>query len=360
MKNCVKLHFIREYQDDNNTQYETIEEFFIGGALRYLEGSVMYERDGHIYTLDQADTVFIDFNNPITVSNVEETYLSRYIKNNSLDSTEFGILVYIHTTTDSTQIGFSNVQPTEGLVIDWGDGSISDNGTLSHAYASAGDYVCRVYKSNEYINNLDIFDSDTTGIGNVLEVACSSRVFYIGNMTHCTSLTSLFFYGRIRFGSGSMFQNVNNIKNMVLYSSQAPEFPGQSINIIESCRILVPYDSYTSYRQVFETYSPNLVNQLTTITSDYVNILPIYDAQSLKQNLECRCSIIRGELDYNVRLGIPLKTQLDEKRLAILTIINQTPGVESSIVRSTKIVNKKFTMDVEIISNFGTFVVSFS
>ena len=34
----------------------------------------------------------------------------------------------------------------------------------------------------------------------------------------------------------------------------------------------------------------------------------IYDAESLKQNLECRCSIIRGELPYNTAMGIPLKS----------------------------------------------------
>ena len=102
------------------------------------------------------------------------------------------------------------------------------------------------------------------------------------------------------------------------------------------------------------------VNLYTQDSKTYAAILPIYDAQSLKQNLECRCSIIRGELPYDIRLGIPLKTQLDEKRLAILNIINQTPGVESTKVKNISVVNKKFTMTVEIKSNFGDFVVSFS
>lgn len=121
--------------------------------------------------------------------------------------------------------------------------------------------------------------------------------------------------------------------------------------------------TYNDKEYVLDSDDMVFINTKDSITEGgftYVAILPIYDAQSLKQNLECRCSIIRGELDYNVRLGIPLKTQIDEKRLAILNIINQTPGVESSTVLSTNIVNKKLTMKVEVISNFGDFVISFS
>ena len=94
------------------------------------------------------------------------------------------------------------------------------------------------------------------------------------------------------------------------------------------------------------------------VTKTYAPILPIYDIYSLKQNLECRCSIIRGELFYDVRHGIPLKATLSEKRLCILNIINKTPSVTRTKVLSEKIQNRKYTIDVEITSDFGTFVIN--
>jgi len=89
-------------------------------------------------------------------------------------------------------------------------------------------------------------------------------------------------------------------------------------------------------------------------------ILPIYDVYSLKQNLECRCSIIRGELLYDVRQGVPLKAMVAEKRLCILNIINKTPGVSQTKILSEKIINKKYTLNIEITSDFGTFVIAVS
>lgn len=92
----------------------------------------------------------------------------------------------------------------------------------------------------------------------------------------------------------------------------------------------------------------------------YRRILPIYNAYSLKQNLECRCQTIRGELAYNTQLGIPLKTTADEKRLAVLNLINTTPGVEECVLLDSYIQDKTLYMNVRVQSNFGTFVLSVS
>lgn len=79
----------------------------------------------------------------------------------------------------------------------------------------------------------------------------------------------------------------------------------------------------------------------------------IYDAESLKQNLECRCSIIRGELPYNTSLGIPLKMLPQETELAILNLINDTPGVQSCTVLNSSIENRRLHLQLRIESNFG-------
>lgn len=88
----------------------------------------------------------------------------------------------------------------------------------------------------------------------------------------------------------------------------------------------------------------------------YVTILPIYDINSLKQNLECRCSIIRGELPYNIQHGIPLKSTIQEIQVSVLNIVNNTPGVTSCEVLASKLVDRRFKLELKINSNFGSFV----
>ena len=88
---------------------------------------------------------------------------------------------------------------------------------------------------------------------------------------------------------------------------------------------------------------------------NYRKIIPVYNIYSLKQNLESRCTIIKGELPYNVQHGIPLKAQLQDIQLSILNIINNTPGVRNCEVLSSKLVNRKFKLEVKIKSIYGTF-----
>ena len=88
----------------------------------------------------------------------------------------------------------------------------------------------------------------------------------------------------------------------------------------------------------------------------YRKILPVYDIYSLKQNLESRCSIVKGELPYNTQHGIPLNAQLQDTQLSIVNIINNTPGVAKCEVISSKLIDNKFKLQVKIASTYGTFM----
>ena len=132
----------------------------------------------------------------------------------------------------------------------------------------------------------------------------------------------------------------------------------QTINGQESISkvLYTPSESLISYELLPEDLELFIDPRYTVINSiKYAKILPVYDKYSLKQNLECRCSIIRGELPYNINLGIPLKALIHETQVAILNIINTTPGVTSCRVVSSKLIDKKFRLVVEIKSNFGDF-----
>lgn len=87
-------------------------------------------------------------------------------------------------------------------------------------------------------------------------------------------------------------------------------------------------------------------------------ILPIYDLDSLKQNLEARCSIVKGDALYNTRLGIPLGLPLQDTKLSVLNTISNTYGVRSCQVLRNYISNKKYVMDIQIHSNLGDVVIT--
>lgn len=84
----------------------------------------------------------------------------------------------------------------------------------------------------------------------------------------------------------------------------------------------------------------------------------IRDADSIKQNLEARCSILRGELPYNTSIGITLNMNQQATRLAILNTINSTPGVNNTTVQRSYIKDRKYTMDLEISTNLGTILTT--
>lgn len=64
----------------------------------------------------------------------------------------------------------------------------------------------------------------------------------------------------------------------------------------------------------------------------------VYDKDVIKNNIEARCRVIRGELLYNVTLGIPLHVDKDDLDLSIMNIVETTGGVDSI---------KKFTSSLQ-------------
>ena len=142
----------------------------------------------------------------------------------------------------------------------------------------------------------------------------------------------------------------------------------------------LPYKQYTTsaglvkYSIVYTVQSDLIIKTYALIDEDlelftskqtisvngnsYRRILPVYDIYSLKQNLESRCTILKGELPYNTQHGIPLKSQLQDTQISIVNIINSTPGVQNCEVLASKLVDKKFKLEVKVKSNFGTFIAT--
>ena len=87
-------------------------------------------------------------------------------------------------------------------------------------------------------------------------------------------------------------------------------------------------------------------------------ILPIYDLDSLKQNLEARCSIVKGEALYNTRLGVPIGLPIQDIKLSVLNTINNTYGVQNCTLVRNYIQNGTYRMDVKVQSDLGTVLIS--
>ena len=87
-------------------------------------------------------------------------------------------------------------------------------------------------------------------------------------------------------------------------------------------------------------------------------ILPIYDLESLRQNLEARCSVVRGEALYNIRLGVPIGLPVQDTKLAVLNTIRNTYGVRSCTLVRNYIQNGVYVMDVKIQSNLGETLIT--
>ncbi|MEG1565317.1 MAG: hypothetical protein RR342_01065 [Bacilli bacterium] len=77
----------------------------------------------------------------------------------------------------------------------------------------------------------------------------------------------------------------------------------------------------------------------------------------VRNNIEARCSIIRGEVLYNILLGIPLKMSSGEERdLTIMDIINNTTGVGEINKFSSKIVNKKYIANAIVLTTASSVI----
>ena len=80
-----------------------------------------------------------------------------------------------------------------------------------------------------------------------------------------------------------------------------------------------------------------------------INILQfVYDKEVIKNNIEARCQIIRGELAYNTILGIGFKSNKDTMDLDISSIIKTTEGVKNILTFSSTLINGKYSAKINI------------
>lgn len=113
---------------------------------------------------------------------------------------------------------------------------------------------------------------------------------------------------------------------------------------------------YTDY--LLDESDEYLVNIYTINQEFYCDIKLITDAYCIKQNLLERMSNVRGDLPYNIELGVPLKFTRQSSRLIILNLINDTPGVTGCDVIKEYIADKKYVMDVQVHTHVGTFTIT--
>lgn len=67
-----------------------------------------------------------------------------------------------------------------------------------------------------------------------------------------------------------------------------------------------------------------LVRDINPLTNHFC-----FDAESVRNNIEARCHVIRGELSYNTSLGINLGSDQKHLDLFLSEIILDTAGVKS-------------------------------
>ena len=74
----------------------------------------------------------------------------------------------------------------------------------------------------------------------------------------------------------------------------------------------------------------------------------IQGVEVIRNNIEARCQVIRGELLYNILLGIPLHSDKDEIDLCVRNIIETTLGVSEIKKFKSELVNKKYHLSVSV------------
>lgn len=68
----------------------------------------------------------------------------------------------------------------------------------------------------------------------------------------------------------------------------------------------------------------------------------------IRNNIEARCQIIQGELEYDTSIGVPLGLDKEETDLMIMNTINNTNGVEEITEFTSKIVNRKYMLNAKV------------
>lgn len=70
----------------------------------------------------------------------------------------------------------------------------------------------------------------------------------------------------------------------------------------------------------------------------------------VRNNVEARCQVIRGELPYNVLIGIPLHQNKEDIDLSVLNTITTTTGVEEVREFESSLSNRKYNATAKIYS----------
>lgn len=71
----------------------------------------------------------------------------------------------------------------------------------------------------------------------------------------------------------------------------------------------------------------------------------------IKNNIEARCRVLRGELLYNVILGIPLKAEKEDIDLAVANIISTTQGVTDIQELRSNLRDNVYTASIKVLAN---------
>lgn len=79
----------------------------------------------------------------------------------------------------------------------------------------------------------------------------------------------------------------------------------------------------------------------------------VYNSEVVKNLIQERCQVLRGELPYNASLGIELKTSKTNLDLDISNIILNTNGVKRIISLESVVVNKKYNAKIKIETNYN-------
>lgn len=80
----------------------------------------------------------------------------------------------------------------------------------------------------------------------------------------------------------------------------------------------------------------------------------VTDEQVIKNNIEARCQVIRGELLYNVLLGIPLHVGKDDLDLSVANIVLSTEGVKSIDKFVSSVLDRKYRAVLNITTKYDT------
>lgn len=90
------------------------------------------------------------------------------------------------------------------------------------------------------------------------------------------------------------------------------------------------------------------------ITREFDIASCVINEKVIKNNIEARCQVIRGELLYNVLLGIPLHVDKDDLDLSVANIVLNTYGVKAIDKFTSSLIDRKYKAYLKIITIYNT------